>query len=112
MDKLLFRLNTSYIYPLCVPITDTSSPTSATSTFSLNLIASSLVPGNTSSPTAATSVGVGIHLYVNVYVNVYMYMHMYVNVNVNANVDMDADMDVHAGIYQILRWTMMETIDT
>ena len=74
-------------------------------TFSLNLIASSLVPGNTSSPTAATSVGVGVHLYVNMYVNVYMYMNMHVHVNV----DMDADMDVHVGIYQILIWTMMET---
>ena len=94
------------MYPFCVPITDTSSR----STFSVNLIASSLVPGNTSSLTAATRVGVGVHLYVNMYVNVYMYMNMYVNVN--ANVDMDADMDVHVGIYQILIWTMMETSDT
>ena len=79
-------------------------------TFSLNLSASSLVPGNTSSPTAAISVGVGAHFYVNVYVNVYVYMNMYVNVN--TNVDMDADMDVNVGICQILIWTMMETSDT
>ena len=46
MEKLLFPLNKFNIYPFYVTVTDTSS---------LNLPTSSLVPGNTSSPTAATS---------------------------------------------------------
>ena len=55
MDKLLFPLNKFNIYPFYVTITDTSSPTYAEGTFSLNLPIFSLVPGNKSSPTAATS---------------------------------------------------------
>ena len=55
MKKLLFPLNQFNIYPFYVTVTDTSSPTSAGGTFYLNLPTSSLVPGNTSSPTADTS---------------------------------------------------------
>ena len=46
MEKLLFQLNKFNIYPFYVTVTDISS---------LNLPTSSLVPGNTYSPIAATS---------------------------------------------------------